>query len=70
MRPLPFLIVAATSAQDMRSPKPTSEGIAGGEPAILSPWQTAHWLMYTALGLFSSVFSASAPVQATSLALT
>jgi hypothetical protein len=45
MRPLPFLIVAATSAEGIRSPKPTSDGIAGGEPAIFSPWQTAHWLM-------------------------
>ena len=53
---------------------PTSEGIAGGDPAIFSPWQTAHWLMYRALGVFSAfsedVFSARAPVQATSLALT
>src|SRR6266567_8727597 len=74
IRPLPSLMVAATSAADIRSEIFRSEGISGGEPAMVSPWQTAHWLIYKAFGLFSAFsageFSARAPVHARSFALT
>src|SRR5580700_3039630 len=70
IRPLPLLIVAAICPPESRSPTPTSDGIAGGDPVIFSPWQTLHWLIYRPLGLFSPVFGASAPVQAISFAFT
>jgi len=45
MRLFRYLMVEAICARVRRLPTAISEGIAGGEPVIFSPWQTLHWLM-------------------------
>jgi hypothetical protein len=40
--PFPFLICSVTCSRLMRSKMFTSDGIAGGDPARLMPWHTAH----------------------------